>query len=100
MYGNYMDVSMYVTHNGEHVSGSPYFLGALFHEDCACPLYTPGEWLANFQCPEAEEQIAEDLEPFRKGRVNVTGLYERAGEMYSRSSFIHYAIVDGKVHSK
>ena len=98
MYGDYADISLSVTHNGKHVSSSPYFLGAVFHEDCACPLYYPGEWLSNFQCPEAEEQIVEDLKPFREGGgVNVTGLYERAGEMYARNSFVHYSIVGGKV---
>lgn len=97
MYWNYIDASMSVMHKGKHVSESPYSLGVLLHEDCACPLYTPGEWLGNFQCPEDQEQIAQDLEPFRKEGVNVTGLYDRAGKAYSRSSFVHYSIVGGKV---
>ena len=97
MFGDYTDVSLSVTHNGLHVSQSPYFLGVMLHEDCACPLSTVEEWLAHFQCPTAEPQIAEDLEPFRSEGVNVTELYERAGRLYSRSSFVHYSIIGGKV---
>lgn len=96
MYGNYLDVSLSVTHE-THVPGSPYFLGAMFHEDCVCPLQSPGEWLSHFQCQEVEGQIAEDLEPFRSGGVNVTHLYESVGQVYSKSSFIYYSIVNGKV---
>lgn len=97
MYKSYVDMSITVTHHGQHVSGSPYFLGAVLHEDCACPMTTSQEWLSNFQCPESEEQINVDLEPFRREGVNVTGLYQRIEEMYSRSSVVHYSIVDGKV---
>ena len=97
MYGDYVDVSLSVKHNDQHVSRSPYFLGAMLHEDCACPQSEVDEWLARFDCPAEESQIAEDLEPFRSEGVNVTGLYERAGEAYSRSSFVHYSIINGKV---
>ena len=97
MYGDYDDVSLTITHNGKHVPGSPYFLGALFHEDCHCPLKTVEKWLEDFQCPAEDSQIREDLEPFRKEGVNITRLYERAGEAYRSSSFVHYSIVKGKV---
>lgn len=98
MYGDYMDVSLSVTYRGKHVSNSPYFLGVMLHEDCACPqAATPEEWLASYGCPASEDQIEEDLEIFGSEGVNVTGLYERAGQAYSRSSFVHYSIIDGKV---
>ncbi len=97
VYADYLDVFLSVTCNGQHVPESPYSLGVLLQEDCACPLATVEEWLDNFNCPREEAQIAEDLEPFRSEGVNVTGLYERAGRAYSRSSFIHYSIIDGKV---
>jgi hypothetical protein len=60
-------------------------------------MWTTEEFLANFGCPQEEEQIAEDLEPFRNEGANVTGLYERAGQAYARSSFVHYSIIEGKV---
>lgn len=97
MYGDYPEVFLSVTHEGKHVPKSPYFLGVMLHEDCACPLWTVEEWLAHFGCSQEESQIAEDLEPFRSEGVNVTGLYERAGQAYSRNSFVHYSIIDGKV---
>lgn len=97
MYHSYADMSIAITHNGRHVSGSPYVLGAVFHENCACPLKTPEQWLEDFQCPDTEDQILEDLAPFRKEGVNVTGLYKRIEEMYPRNSLVHYSIVNGKV---
>ena len=97
MYQSYADMSIAITHNGRHVSGSPYFLGPVFHENCACPLTTPEQWLEDFQCPDTEDQILEDLAPFRKEGVNVSGLYQRIEKMYPRNSLVHYSIVDGKV---
>lgn len=97
IYGDYSDISLSVTHAGEQVSKSPYPLGGMLHEDCFCPLDTVDRWLDKFDCPsELDQQIAEDLEPFKKG-VNVTGLFMRAGNAYYSNSFIHYSIVDGKV---
>ena len=53
--------------------------------------------MSDFECREADSQIMDDLEPFRDGGINITNLYERGGEMFSRNSFIHYSIVDSKV---
>ncbi len=97
LYRSYTEMSMTVTHKGQHVSGSPYFLGSMLHEDCACPLKTPKKWLTDFKCPKVEEQIAEDLAPFREEGVNVSGLYQRMEQAYPRNSLVHYSIVDGKV---
>lgn len=98
MFADYSDVSLTITHAGEHVSESPYSLEGMLHEHCFCPLNTAEEWLNQFKCPsELDPQIAEDLEPFKKDGINITGLYERAGEAYRSNSFIHYSIVDGKV---
>ena len=97
MYMDYQDVSLSVTHNGQHLSGSPYSLGAMFHEDCACPLKTVEDWFTHFKCPAVEAQINQDLEPFRAEGVNLTGLFERAGLAYSSKSFVHYSLVNGQV---
>ena len=98
MYTDYSDIILTVTHAGEHVAESPYALGGMLVENCFCPLNTVEEWLNKFDCPsELDPQIAEDIQPFKKDGVNITGLYERAGEAYHSNSFIHYSLVDGKV---
>ena len=97
MYADYLDATITITHAGGHVSESPYPLRGVLHEHCFCPLNSVDEWLDKFKCPlELDSQIAEDLEPFRMG-INITGLYERAGEAYPSNSFVHYSVVDGKV---
>lgn len=103
MFGDFEDVSLTITHDNRHVSGSPYYLGVLFHNDCACPLVSAEAWLSRHECPEVEEaQIAEDLEPFRSAEegVNITELYQRASVAYSRNSFVHYSVVKGKVSAE
>ena len=97
MYRGYTDMSVSVTYSGQHVAGSPYFLGVMLHEDCACPMKTPKQWLSDFKCPKTEEQIFIDLDPFRDEGVNVSGVYQKIEQMYPRSSLVHYSIVDGKV---
>ena len=98
MFGDYEEVTLEVKHAGTHVTGSPYSLGGLLHEDCFCPLGSVEEWLSNFNCPsELDPQIVEDLKPFKEGGVNVTDLYERASKGYRSASFVHYSIINGKV---
>lgn len=97
VFGNYQSLTISVTYRGKQVADSPYRVGPVLHEDCACPLRSLDEWMSDFGCPETDPQIIEDLEPFRKDGVNVTNLYERGGEMFPRNSFIHYSIVDSKV---
>lgn len=86
-----------IQYNGKHVAQSPYKVGPVLHENCACPLRSYQEWLEDFQCSEVDEQIVEDLKPFQEEGINITRLYERGGELFSRVSFIHYSIVDSKV---
>ena len=97
IYHDYHSLAISVTYRGKHVAGSPYHVGPVLHEDCACPLRSLDEWTRDFDCPEPDPQILEDLEPFREDGINVTNLYDRGGELFPRHSFIHYSIVDGKV---
>ena len=97
IFHDYQSLSISVTYRGKHVAHSPYRVGPVLHEDCSCPLRSIDEWMGDFDCPETDPQILEDLEPFRKDGINVTNLYERGGELFPRNSFIHYSIVDGKV---
>ena len=98
VFDDYKSVKISVRYRGKHVAGSPYTVGPVFHENCACPLRSAEEWMSDFKCPESESQIRADLEQFREaGGINITNLYERGGEMFPRNSFIHYSIVDGKV---
>ena len=50
-----------------------------------------------FNVQKVDKQIVEDLQPFQEEGINITRLYERGGELFSRVSFIHYSIVDSKV---
>ncbi len=95
--GNYLDVSLSITHDGVHVSSSPYSLGALFEDNCYCPLKSVEEWSQDFHCPDTEAQIQEDLHPFRKEGVNLTGMYEKTKEVYPSHSIVYYSIIGGKV---
>ena len=94
---DYQRVKISILHNDKHVAGSPYIVGPVLHENCACPLQSYAEWMENFQCPEADERIRLDLELFQEEGINITNLYERGAEMFPRISFIHYSIVDHKV---
>ena len=95
--GDYQRISVSIQYNGKHVADSPYSVGPVLHEDCACPLRSYEEWMRDHECREADPQILEDLEPFQEGGINITNLYERGAEMFPRVSFIHYSIVDSKV---
>lgn len=93
-----LSLTISVQYEGKHLANSPYNVGIILHEDCACPLKTSNEWLEDFKCPNSEPQIAYDLKAFKSvGGVNVTDLYDRAGALYSSVSFVHYSIVDGQV---
>ena len=96
VFSDYRSMTVSIQYNGKHVANSPYKVGPVLHENCACPLRSDVEWMSDYECPETDPQIETDLEPFRKG-VNITNLYERGGEMFPRHSFIHYSIVDSKV---
>lgn len=100
VYSDYESLTISVTYDGRHVAKSPYTVRNVLHEDCACPLRSAKEWLQDFQCPKSDTQIRSDLKPFVKGGVNVTGLYERGGELFSRNSFIHYSVVDNKLYAQ
>ncbi|CAI8019667.1 Protein O-glucosyltransferase 2 [Geodia barretti] len=100
IYHDYHSLAISVTHRGKHVAGSPYHVSPVLHEDCACPLRSLDEWTRDFDCPDTDPQILEDLEPFREDGINVTNLYDRGGELFPRHSFIHYSIVDGKVYAQ
>lgn len=95
--GDYQSITISVQYNGKHVADSPYKVGPVLHENCACPLRSHEEWMRDFECREADSQILDDLKPFREDGINVTNLYERGAEMFPRVSFIHYSIVDSKV---
>ena len=97
VFQDYQSLTISVRYRGNHVAESPYTVGPVLHENCACPLRTMDQWVADFGCPETDSQILRDLEPFRGNGINVTGLYERGGELFSRNSFINYSIVEGKV---
>ncbi len=90
-------LAIHIRHKGRAIAQSPYQLGPLMHENCACPLRSPVQWLEDFNCPAIQPQIANDLKTFRAKGVNVTEFYDTATEMFSRSSMVHYSIVDGKV---
>lgn len=97
-YSDYEFLTISIKFAGKHVSKSPYTVKNVLHEDCYCPLRSTDQWLADFKCPqELDPQIDADLKHFRKDGINITALYERGGELFSRTSFIHYSIVDHKV---
>ena len=100
-YRVFMDIlslTINTQYKGQHIASSPYDVGIVLHENCACALKTSNEWLKDFKCPDLEPQIAHDLKAFKSvGGVNVTNLYDRAGALYRSNSFVHYSIVDGKV---
>ena len=95
-FSDHDSLTISITYNGKHIAESPYTVRNVFHENCACPLRSADRWLADFECPKKEPQIRADLKPLKEA-INITGLYERGGELFSRSSFIHYSIVNGKV---
>lgn len=97
VFDDYKTITISVQYQGKHVAGSPYKVGPVLHEDCACPLRSLDQWMEDFECPETDDQILADLEPFLETGINITDLYERGGEMFARNSFIHYSIIDGKV---
>ena len=97
VFHDYRSLTISVQYRGKHIADSPYRVGPVLHEDCACPLRSLDQWMTDFACPETDSQILEDLEPFRENGINVTDLYERGGELFPRNSFIHYSIVDSKV---
>ena len=96
-FDDYESIRISIGYKGRHVGESPYVVANVFHENCACPLTGVEEWLERHKCGEIDKQIVNDLEPFRESGVNISDLYERAGEAYARNSFVHYSIVDGKV---
>ena len=96
-YSDYESLTISITYNGKQVAKSPYTVRNVLHENCACPLRSADQWLQDFKCPKSDTQIRSDLKTFVKDGVNITGLYERGGELFSRNSFIHYSIVDNKV---
>ncbi|XP_064393653.1 protein O-glucosyltransferase 2-like isoform X2 [Halichondria panicea] len=93
-------LAIHIRHKGRAIAQSPYQLGPLMHENCACPLRSPVQWLEDFNCPAIQPQIANDLKTFRAKGVNVTEFYDTATEMFSRSSMVHYSIVDGKLYAR
>ena len=87
--GDYQSMTISVEYNGKHVADSPYKVGPVLHENCACPLRTVEEWMDDFECRETDSQILDDLGPFQEIGINITQLYERGAEMFPRTSFIH-----------
>lgn len=97
-YSNHKSLTISITYSGKHIAKSPYTVKNVLHENCACPLRSADQWLSDFKCPKKlDPQIRADLKPFKKEGINITGLYERGGELFSRHSFIHYSIVNHKV---
>lgn len=90
-------LSVHIKYKGEHIAASPYQLGPVMHENCACPQRSPSQWLEDFYCPAIQSQIYKDLKEFRNEGVNVSELYDTATKMFSRASLVHYSIVNGKV---
>ncbi len=90
-------LSVHIKYEGKHIAASPYQLGPVMHEDCVCPLRNPSQWLEDFHCPAIQPQIANDLREFKSRGVNVSELYDIATKMFSRSSLVHYSIINGKV---
>ena len=97
VFSDYESLTISITYNRKHVAKSPYVVRNILHENCACPLRSVDQWLFDFKCPKMEVRIRDDLKVFKKDGVNISGLYERGGELFSRNSFIHYSIVGNKV---
>ena len=92
------ELTITMKYKGQHLGESPYHLGDVLPEKCACPSRSLDTWLSDNNCHAHYNQIEQDLEPYRQKGIQLEGLYERLLKDFPRSHGVHYSIVDNKVN--
>lgn len=96
------NAEIHIKYSGEHLGYSPFIIkSSIYPETCNCPQYTTNKWLLKSKCPLEEQQIKEDMIPFRV--INFTNIRPKILEKYNNPgsvSLCNYVIKQNEIYRK
>ncbi|CAK8671878.1 unnamed protein product [Clavelina lepadiformis] len=97
MYDYSGDITISVTHKGNHVAQSPYTIKDVYGDECDCPLNNRKQWMKALECPSSYKQIEEDFK--NRETIDLTTLKEKVLARYGKHhSLCHYVVKDNEVY--